>query len=128
MSGSYQLSLPNSSTMQLFSVNPLTKRWQSTRIATGGQREPIFAAFWQLEMNFSILQTRGESDFFMSRFVAGGLYNARLPHPITGALVGFTGVSIEDVSFSFGEVDSDGWTEDGYTVRLGVNLYATGSV
>lgn len=128
MSGSYQLSAISSSTMSLFPQNPLNKRWQSTRVGTGGQREPIFAAFWQLEMNFSILETRGESDYFMSRFIAGGLYNAYLPHPITGRVVGFTGVSIEEVSLSWMDVDRDSWTEDGYRVMLGVNLYATGTV
>lgn len=128
MSGTYQISLPNSSTMQQFSCNPLSKRWLAERIGTGGQREPIFASFWQLEMNFSILEVRGESDFFMSRFVAGGLYNAYLPHPISGALVGFTGVSIESVDFGFADVERDRWTEDGYRVVLGVNLYATGTV
>lgn len=127
MSGTYQLSNINSSTMALFPTNPIAKRWSAQRIATGGQREPIFAAFWRLELDFDTLQTRGESDFFMSRFIAGGLYNAYLPHPITGRTVGFTGVSIEAVDFEFDDIERDSWAEN-YRVTLGINLYATGTV
>lgn len=126
MSGTYQLSQINSATMELFPQNPIAKRWTSNRVATGGTREPIFSAFWQVELNFGSLEVQGESDFFESRFIAGGLYNAILPHPITGALVGFTGTSIEETSFEFTDVERDFWAE-GTRVMLGVNLQATGT-
>lgn len=126
MSGTYQLSQANSSTMELFPQNPIAKRWSANRVATGGTREPIFSGFWMVELSFSTLEVQGESDFFESRFIAGGLYNAILPHPITGQLVGFTGTSIEEASFEFNDVDRDFWA-DGTRVVLGVNLQATGS-
>lgn len=126
MSGTYQLSQVNSSTMELFPQNPIAKRWTANRVATGGTREPIFSGFWQVELSFSTLQVQGESNFFESRFIAGGLYNAILPHPITGALVGFTGTAIEDTNFEFTDVERDSWAE-GTRVVLSVNLQATGS-
>lgn len=126
MSGTYQLSEYNGSTMALFPQNPIAKRWASARIGTGGTREPIFSSFWNVELSFGTLKVQGESDFFESRFVAGGLYQAVLPHPITGLLVGFTGTSIEDVSFEFNDVNRDYWAE-GTRVVLGVNLQATGT-
>ncbi|MCP4362645.1 MAG: hypothetical protein GY796_31970 [Chloroflexi bacterium] len=127
MSGTYQLSaIGDTSTMSLFPQNPLSKRWAADQIATGGTREPIFSNFWQIELSFGTLQVQGENDYFESRFVAGGLYNAVLPHPITGALVGFTGTSIIEVSFSFNDIDRDTWA-NGTRVSLGVNLIATGS-
>lgn len=127
MSGTYQLSaIGDTSTMALFPQNPIAKRWRASRVATGGTRKPIFSSFWQVELNFGTLEVQGESDFFESRYIAGGLYNATLPHPVTGALVGFTGTSIEDVSFEFNDVDRDYWAE-GARVVLGVNLTATGS-
>lgn len=112
--------------MELFPQNPIAKRWAANRVATGGTREPIFSDFWQVELSFSTLQVQGENDFFESRFISGGLYNAILPHPITGQLVGFTGTSIEDVSFEFNDVERDSWAE-GTRVVLGVNIQATGS-
>lgn len=112
--------------MELFPQNPIAKRWTPNRVATGGTREPIFSNFWQVELSFGSLEVQGESDFFESRFVSGGLYNSILPHPITGALVGFTGTSIEEVSFEFNDVDRDFWAE-GTRVVLGVNLQATGT-
>lgn len=127
MSGTYQLSAYGApGTMSLFPQNPLAKRWSAQRIGTGGTREPIFSNFWQLELSFDTLQVQGESDYFESRYIAGGLYNAILPHPITGALVGFTGTAIEDVSFEFNDVDRDYWAE-GSRVVLNVNLTATGT-
>ena len=127
MSGTYQLSAAGDpSTMSLFPQNPIAKRWTANRVATGGTREPIFSGFWQVELSFDTLQVQGESDYFESRFIAGGLYNAVLPHPVTGALVGFTGTSIEDVSFEFNDIDRDYWAV-GSRVLLGVNLQATGS-
>lgn len=126
MSGTYQLSEYNSSTMALFPQNPIAKRWTANRVATGGTRQPIFSNFWQVELNFGTLEVQGENDFFESRFIAGGLYQAILPHPITGQLVGFTGTSIEDVSFEFNDVDRDFWA-DGARVVLGVSLQATGT-
>lgn len=126
MSGTYQLSEYNSATMALYPQNPISKRWTASKIATGGTREPIFSNFWNVELSFGTLKVQGESDFFESRFIAGGLYQAILPHPISGALVGFTGTSIEEVSFDFSDVDRDYWAE-GARIVLGVNLRATGT-
>lgn len=101
MSGTFQLD------SALFPRDPLTKRWTRQRIATEGPGEGIFIDFWQLEMRFGTLDTQGESDFFMGKFLEGGLHNAVLPHPEDGSLVSFTGVAIANYSFSFGDVDRD---------------------
>ena len=106
MSGTFRLD--NS----LFPRDPLTKRWTRQRVATAGRGEGIFIDFWQLEMRFGTLDTVGESDFFMSKFLAGGLHDAVLPHPEDGSLVSFTGVAIANYSFSFGDVDRDSFAEN----------------
>jgi hypothetical protein len=101
MSGTFQLD------SALFPRDPLTKRWTRQRVATGSQGEGIFIDFWQLEMRFGTLDTQGESDFFMDKFLAGGLHDAVLPHPEDGSLQSFTGVAIANYTFSFGDVDRD---------------------
>lgn len=121
MSGSYKLG------GALFPRNPLTKTWTPDMVGRRGTREPIFSDIWRLELQFSTLQTAGEHDWFMSRFITGGLYTAVLPHPTTGQLTGFTGVSIESYQGPFFDVDSDGWAENP-RLMLGVDLRATGSV
>jgi hypothetical protein len=57
----------------LFPKDPLTKRWTRQRTATGGPGEGIFIDFWRLEMRFGTLDTVGESDFFMGKFLESGL-------------------------------------------------------
>jgi hypothetical protein len=103
MSGTFQLD------SFLFPRDPLTKRWTRQRVATEGPGEGIFIDFWQLEMRFGMLDTVGESDFFMGKFLEGGLHDAVLPHPEDGSLQSFTGVAIANYSFSFGDVDRDGF-------------------
>jgi len=126
MSGTYQLGNPGPP-LALFPKNPLTKRWQREQAATRGTGEPIYSAFWRLDLGFGSLRTQGDSDFFESRFISGGLYHAILPHPITGLPVGFTGVAIEDYQFTFTDVDRDYYAE-GARLSLGhINLSATGT-
>lgn len=111
--------------MELFPFDPLVKRWVPQRVGTSGVGEPIFAAFWRLEMGFGSMAS-SEAKYFERRFIAGGLYNAVLPHPITAALVGFTGTAIEDFSFEWNDVERNSWA-DNVSLSLRVNLYATGS-
>lgn len=113
--------------MELFPKNPLTKRWNPRRIGTKGTREPIYSAFWSIDLGFGILETAAESSFFESRFISGGLYNAVLPHPITGHLTGFTGVAIDAYAYELGDIDSDYWALNP-RLTLSVNLFATGTV
>lgn len=126
MSGTYQISAPASSTLSLFPENPLTKTPRLNRLGTSGAGAPIFAAFFQWDFGWGP-GPRSDVSFFESRYIAGGLFNAVLPHPITGNLTGFTGVAIEDVSYTFNDVERDSWY-DSLRVSLRVNLYATGTV
>lgn len=112
---------------ELFPTDPLTKRWSAQQVGRRGTREPIFTDIWRLEMSFGTLRTQGEHDFFETRFTAGGLYTAQLPHPISGQLVGFTGVSIEDYNAEFTDVEQNFWADSARLV-LGVPLSATGTV
>lgn len=125
MSGTFRISQPASSTMELFPADPLTKRWAPQRVGTGGSGAPIFAAFWRIEMGFGSLPY-SDAKFFESRFVAGGLFSAYLPHPTSGALVGFTGTAIEDFSFQWNDVERNSWVDDA-RLTMRVNLFATGS-
>lgn len=126
MSGTYQLSQIGSSTMAQFPSNPLTKTPRLQRVGTTGAGGPIFAAFFQWDFGWGP-GPRSEMTFFESRYINGGLYNALLPHPITGNLTGFTGVAIDNFDYTFNDVERDSWV-DGYRLSLRVNLYATGSV
>lgn len=126
MSGSYAISAISSPTLSLFPETPLSKSPRLNRLATSGAGAPIFAAFFQWDFNWGP-GPRSDVTFFESRYIAGGLYNALLPHPITGALVGFTGVAIDDVSYTFNDVERDSWY-DSLRVTLRVNLFATGTV
>jgi hypothetical protein len=114
MSGTFQLD------GELFIRDPLTKRWVRERTATGGVGEGIFIDIWRLEMRFGTLATTGESDFFMGKFLEGGLHNAVLPHPEDGSLQSFTGVAIANYSFSFNDIDRDGWATNPVLVLAGI--------
>lgn len=103
MSGTFQLD------GALFPRDPLTKRWTRQRVATDSQGEGVFVDLWRLEMRFGTLDTIGESDYFMNKFLASGLHSAVLPHPEDGSLQTFTGVAIANYSFSFGDIDRDGY-------------------
>lgn len=91
-----------------------------------GTREPIFSAIWRFECEFGPSPSSDIGPFFERRFIAGGLYNCMFPHPITSQLVGFTGVSIDESSFDWTDVERNSWT-DGFRIVFGVNLYATGT-
>lgn len=103
MSGTFQLD------GELFPKDPLTKRWTRERAATSSVGEGIFIDFWRLECRFGTLDTQGESDYFMSKFLETGLHTAVLPHPEDGSLQTFTGVAIADYNFTFGDIDRDGY-------------------
>lgn len=127
MSGTYQISAIASSTMALFPENPRSKNPRLQRVGTSGAGAPIFAAFFIWDLGWDAEARANASNFFMGRHIAGGLYNAVLPHPITGNLTGFTGVAIEDVNYTINDVERDSWV-DGYRISLRVNLFATGTV
>lgn len=123
MSGTYQLD------GELFAKNPIAKRWQRQQVAVSGVGESIFAAPWQLQMTFSILDVATTVSFFEGKWLAGGLHTAVLPHPKTGHLTGFTGVNIDSFDYSFSDIGGDAWTESGPTLTLNhIRLDATGTV
>lgn len=121
MSGTYQLD------GELFTKNPLAKRWQRRKIAADGVGQPIFTSFWQLELSFGTLETQSDVDFFEGKFLAGGLVSAVLPHPKTGNLTGFTGVAIEEFSYEYNDVEADSWAESARMLLGHINLAATGT-
>lgn len=120
MSGTFQLD------NQLFPCDPITKRWTPQQVAVSGLREPIFTNIWRFECSFGILTTQGQSDFFMTRFITGGLYPVVLPHPITGQLVSFTGAAIDAYSFDWNDIDRNAYAV-GARLILSVDLRATGT-
>lgn len=122
MSGTYKLD------GNLFTENPIAKRWSRQPIDTTGVGEAIYSDFWQLELSFGALKVVDEMSFFMTRWLAGGLHTAVLPHPATGHLTGFTGTNIQDVSFEFTDIDSDYWADGGRVILNHISLSATGTV
>jgi len=120
MSGTFQLG------GALFPRDPLTKRWTPDQVGRRGNREGIFSSIWRLELNFGTLATKAESDFFESRFLAGGLYTSILPHPVGAILTQFTGVAIEDYSCEFNDIDQNAWAESAQ-LTLSVDIQATGT-
>lgn len=121
MSGTYKLD------GVLFPKNPIVKRWTRQQIDTTGVGESIYSDFWQIELTFGALVVANEMSFLESRWLTGGLHTATLPHPVTGQLVGFTGVNIADVSFEFTDVDSDYWADGGRALLNHISLSATGT-
>jgi hypothetical protein len=114
VSGTFQLD------SELFPKDPLTKRWTRERTAVSSVGEGIFLDFWRLECRFGTLDTQGESDFFMNKFLASGLHSAVLPHPEDGSLQTFTGVAIADYNFTFGDVDRDAFALNPVLILAGI--------
>lgn len=122
MSGTYALG------GQLFPKNPLTKTWRRQGVGVHGTNEPIFGALWQLDMSFGTLKSQSEASFYETKFIAGQPYTAILPHPLTGELVGFTGVHIASFDYDFNDVDRNTYASNGRLVLEHINLSATGTV
>lgn len=122
MSGTYKLD------GEFYPVDPLAKRWRREGVGTGGEAETIFSGFWQIELDFPMLEMSGEADWFYDRWLAGGLHTAQLPHPRDGTLTGFTGVNIKSWEYEFTDVDSDNWADGPRMVLSHINMSATGNV
>lgn len=122
MSGTYRLD------GRYFTVDPIAKRWSRQPIASIGTAESIYSSFWQCELSFGALEVVPDVQFFQTRWLAGGLHTATLPHPTTGELTGFTGTNIQDFSYEFNDVDSDSWGEGARMVISHINLSATGTI
>lgn len=105
MSGTYQID------GNLFIENPIQKQWQRQNVAVGTLGKPIADTYWSLGFSFSMLRSGSgtASAQLMQLYLDGGLHSAVLPHPATGDLALFSGVSIDNVSFSFTDVDRDRW-------------------
>lgn len=112
----------------LFPKNPIAKRWTRQQIATSGVGESIYTDFWSVELSFGALEVASEMSFLETIWLTTGLHTAVLPHPVTGQLVGFTGVNIADVSFEFTDIDSDYWADGGRCLLNHISLSATGTV
>jgi hypothetical protein len=111
----------------LFPTDPIEKSWQRERVASRGTGEPIFSSYWRFDMGFGTLKTSGENSFFMDKYLVGGLYTVKLPHPFNGALTVFTGVSIAEVNFRWDDVNRNYWARDSRVVLEHINLSATGT-
>ncbi len=94
---------------ELFPRDPIQKNW--TRVAAGrqGTNLPIFSAFWQLDLSFGILETDDEITFFETKFQAEGPHILTAPHPETGILTLFTGVSIRQFTHTFNSIEKNNW-------------------
>lgn len=122
MSGTYKLD------GLLFSRNPLNKTWSRDQVGVHGTNEPIYTAFWRLDMSFGWLTSAAEMNFFMDKFLDGGPHTAQLPHPITGHLTGFTGVHIAEFSYEFNEYERNKYAVGARLTLEHINLSATGTV
>lgn len=122
MSGTYKLD------GILFTQNPIAKRWSRQAVAVSGVAEAIYSDFWQIELSFGDLETNPDIAYLETRWLAGGLHTAVLPHPQTGHLTGFTGVNIQDIGYEFTDVDSDGWANGTRMMLNHISLSATGTV
>ena len=104
----------------LFIENPIQKQWLRQNVAVSTKGNPIAGSYWTLGLSFSTLSAGSgtASEQFMTKYLEGGLHSAELPHPVDGQLTIFSGVAIEQVSFSFSEVDRDKWVDSCF-VQLG---------
>lgn len=111
-----------------FPTDPIAKRWQRQQIATKGVGEPIYSAFWSIELSFPILETETDVNYFEGKWLAGGLHSATLPHPKTGIMTTFTGTAIQNFEYELMDVDNDSYAANGRLVLSHINLGATGTV
>lgn len=111
-----------------FPIDPIDKAPTRQQIAQSGVGESIYTNFWQYELNFPTLKTRTELDFFMGKWLAGGLHTMVLPHPVTGNMTGFTGCNIAEFAYRFMDVEQDGWAASARMLVNHVSLSATGTV
>ncbi len=88
-----------------FTKDPLTKTWQRQTQAIGGVGGSVFADLWRLTLDFGTLHVTGMSGFLMRKFKEDALHDAKLPHPSTAVMTSFTGISIDDYSFTFTNID-----------------------
>lgn len=111
-----------------FTTDPLNKRYSRQPIGTSGVGETIYSPFLQLEMTFGLLEVDTDVAFFEGRFFSGGLHELVAPHPKTGVLCNFTGTNIQDFSYEFMDIDSDGYASPGARLIVNhINLGATGT-
>lgn len=89
---------------QIFPKDPLTKNWIRPPVAVGGNRKTLFGDRWALQLNFGALETTTEHNFFWQKYIAGGLYNAVLPHPANGKLFAASGVAIDSYEWTWDDV------------------------
>lgn len=111
----------------LFPQDPIEKQWARRKLANKGTKVPVYSPVWTYSAQFGTLETQGENDFFMSHYLNGGLHSATLPHPFNGSLTTFTGVSIEEVSFRWNDVDRNYWAIGSRVVFGNIRLNATGT-
>lgn len=118
MSGTYQID------GELFITNPLSKRWQRQSLGHAGSAPPIYTPYWTFEVSFGTLAYGSGSaqSFLMDKWLEDGLHGAVLPHPKTGYLSIFSGVSIESVTFDIPEFDRDRWTTGGRMILGHISL------
>lgn len=107
-----------------FPKDPLRKNWVRPPVGVGGKRKTLFADKWVLQLNFPRLQTQTEHNFFWQKFMAGGLYNAVLPHPSNGKLFSASGVSIDEYDFTFDERDNNSFAVNPRMTLSGPNALA----
>jgi len=122
MSGTYKLD------GEFFPVNPIAKRWRREDVGSSGEAETIYSGFWQIELDFPMLEMEDEADWFYDKWIAGGLHEAQLPHPRDGTLTGFTSVNLKSWEFEFTDVDADAWADGPRMVLSHINMGATGNV
>jgi len=105
MSGTYQID------GDLFIENPLQKRWTRSSLGVGTFGKPIAAQFWSLDFSFGEMSAGSgtASSYLVAKWLGDGLHSAVLPHPLTGDLALFSGVAIDNVSFTYTDQDRDKW-------------------
>lgn len=122
MSGTFKID------QEFFPVDPISKRWSRQATATSGEGEKIYANFWSLELSFSTMAASDELSWFYDRWVgSSGLHTVCFPHPRDGTMTGFTGVSFDDFSYEFTDVDNNAFGEGGRAIFSHISLSATGS-
>lgn len=119
MSGTFQLD------GELFPQNPLEKRWNGEKLGYTGDRVPVLSGVWTYSLSFGLMSAENYR-FYEDKFIAGGIHQAVLPHPISSDLSLFTGVYIDSVEGGFNDVDRNSYVTD-VSMTLRVSIGSTGS-
>lgn len=108
----------------VFLKAPTRKHYTRKLIGFRGDRTPVLPPTWTLELEFGVLAVASGTvtAMMMDAWQAETHHSAFLPHPTTGVMTTFSGVSVSEFEYSFADVDRDRWGDGGKVTISNIDL------